>query len=79
MQHVDEKVNKLVREKFKAEYKLKTIEEEKELKRRMDELQMMDSFSKKKRSAIEEELKNALQPKQIPTPPNVPPKNKPGE
>ena len=38
MQRVDQKVNKAVKEKMVGEYKLKTIEEEKELKRRMDEL-----------------------------------------
>jgi hypothetical protein len=63
MHRVDEKANKLAKEKFKTDYKLKTIEEDKELKRRMEELQMMDSFIKKKKAAIEEELKNGLQPK----------------
>ena len=55
----DEKINDLAFDKFKAEYKLKTREEEKELKKRMDEVQMMDSFARKKRLAIEEELKKA--------------------
>ena len=59
MQRFEEKIIKIAFEKFKTDYKLKTRDEDKELKKRMEELPMLDSFSRKKRLAIEEELKKA--------------------
>ena len=59
MQRFEEKINKIAFEKFKTDYKLKTRYEEKVLKKRMEELQMLESYSRKKRMAIEEELKKA--------------------
>ena len=49
MQRFEDKINKLTKDKFMADYKLKSREEEKELNRRMEEVQMLDAFTRKKK------------------------------
>ena len=73
MERFDEKINKIVKEKFMNNYKLKSRDEENELKKRMDELQMTDVYKKKKKLIIEEELERAKNGGNLPISQTQPP------